>query len=408
VDSARGQYLLANRLWHTDGSFLERPIRLTALLARELPPRPPPTEFADMRAAWDALPRERQAELEGLRVVHSIVRSREQMGFTAEKFDAQTLKGHPAVEHPLVRTHPANGRKSLYLASHASPHRRMATRAGPRARGRADRVRDATSVRVLARLARARHGDVGRPLDHASRYALRRALPAQVAPGGRARGHNPSEFEIHRAAEPGAEETPCPRRTFRPPARSAPRKWRSRSSGSRISSRKSSYYSKDAGIPDEAYRMVSARTLYTLMAPSKKRGPMSARPGIVTGENLSVIIAECPPGDKPMLHAHFHTIEHFFCLTGRFLIRWGDHGEHETVLEPFDLIRVPRAVCRDFTNISDQTGVPARADHRLVRGRLQRHRVRARGERALQGALRRSRVSEARIDRVLVHEIARA
>jgi len=120
LDSARGQYLLANRLWHTDGSFLERPIRLTALLARELPPRPPPTEYADMRAAWDAVPRERQAELEGLRVVHSIVRSREQMGFTAEKFDPQTLKRHPAVEHPLVRTHPVNGRKSLYLASHAS------------------------------------------------------------------------------------------------------------------------------------------------------------------------------------------------------------------------------------------------------------------------------------------------
>lgn len=117
----------------------------------------------------------------------------------------------------------------------------------------------------------------------------------------------------------------------------------------------STYYAKDAGIPDEAYRMVSARTLYTLMAPSKKAGPMSARPGIVSGDNLSVIIAECPPGDKPMLHAHFHTIEHFFCLSGRFLIRWGDHGEHETVLEPFDLIRVPRAVCRDFTNISDRT-----------------------------------------------------
>src|SRR4051812_18556989 len=117
----------------------------------------------------------------------------------------------------------------------------------------------------------------------------------------------------------------------------------------------STYYAKDAGIPDEAYRMVSARTLYTLMAASQKAGPMSACPGIVTGENLSVVIAECPPGDKPMLHAHFHTIEHFFCLTGRFLIRWGDRGEHETILEPFDLIRVPRAVCRDFTNISDQT-----------------------------------------------------
>lgn len=117
----------------------------------------------------------------------------------------------------------------------------------------------------------------------------------------------------------------------------------------------SSYYAKDAGIPDEAYRMVSARTLYTLMAPSQKAGPMSARPAIVADENLSIVIAECPPGDKPMLHAHFRTFEHFFCLKGKFLIRWGDQGENETVLEPFDLIRVPKAVCRDFTNISDDT-----------------------------------------------------
>jgi alpha-ketoglutarate-dependent 2,4-dichlorophenoxyacetate dioxygenase len=119
-DSPHGAYMLANQLWHTDGSFLEKPIRLTGLLARELPPRPPATEYADMRAAWNALAPERQAELDNLQVVHSILRSREQMGFTLDKFDAQTLRDHPAVTHPLVRTHPANGRKSLYLASHAS------------------------------------------------------------------------------------------------------------------------------------------------------------------------------------------------------------------------------------------------------------------------------------------------
>ena len=117
----------------------------------------------------------------------------------------------------------------------------------------------------------------------------------------------------------------------------------------------SAYYSKDQGIPDEAYETVTAKTLYTLMAPSQKAGPMSAQPAILTRDNLSVIIAECPPGDKPMLHAHFFTVEHFFCLSGRFRIRWGDEGEHETVLEPFDMIAVPPGVCRDFTNITDQT-----------------------------------------------------
>jgi uncharacterized RmlC-like cupin family protein len=68
-----------------------------------------------------------------------------------------------------------------------------------------------------------------------------------------------------------------------------------------------------------------------------------------------VIIAECPPGDKPMLHAHFHTTEHFFCLKGRFRIRWGDEGEQEIHLDPYDMVAVPKGVCRDFTNVSDET-----------------------------------------------------
>jgi uncharacterized RmlC-like cupin family protein len=114
-------------------------------------------------------------------------------------------------------------------------------------------------------------------------------------------------------------------------------------------------YQKDQGIPDAAYSMLTAKTLYTLMAPAQKAGPMSARPGITTEDKLSAIIAECPPGDKPMLHAHFQTYEHFFCLKGRFKIRWGDQGQHEIILDPFDMIRVPKAVCRDFTNITDET-----------------------------------------------------
>ncbi len=118
-DSVQSVYLRANLLWHTDGSFNQPPVRLTALLARELPPEPPPTEYADMRAAWEALPAAKQAELEGLQVEHSILRSREQMGMTAEQFSSETLARQP-VTHPLVRVHPVNGRKSLYLASHAS------------------------------------------------------------------------------------------------------------------------------------------------------------------------------------------------------------------------------------------------------------------------------------------------
>lgn len=119
-DSAQGMYMKANALWHTDGSQAQPPIRLTALHARLLPPDPPPTEFADMRAAWDALPASRQAELEGLQVVHSIFWSREQIGMRMEDFSEETRAQMQPVVHPLVRIQPRNGRKSLYLASHAS------------------------------------------------------------------------------------------------------------------------------------------------------------------------------------------------------------------------------------------------------------------------------------------------
>ena len=108
------------------------------------------------------------------------------------------------------------------------------------------------------------------------------------------------------------------------------------------------------GIPLEAYEAATAKKLYTLMAP-RNAGSMSAAPAIVTEDVLSVIIAECPPGNKPMPHAHHHTVEHFFCLRGRFRIRWGDRAEHELYLDPWDMVAVPKAVRRDFTNVTDET-----------------------------------------------------
>ena len=116
----------------------------------------------------------------------------------------------------------------------------------------------------------------------------------------------------------------------------------------------SAMYQDDTGIPREAYELMAAKTLYLLMAPESQGGPMAQKPAIAGEKGLSVIIARCPPGDKPMLHAHFRTHETFMCLTGRFRIRWGDRGEHETDLKPFDMIAVPPGVCRDFTNVSDE------------------------------------------------------
>ena len=112
----RRQYGLANRLWHTDASFQDPPGRYSMLFAVALPPVAADTQFADMRAAWDALADDRKAQLEGLRVHHSIAYSRQLLGFEFSAREQEILKG---AVHPLVRKLPY-GRKSLYLASHAS------------------------------------------------------------------------------------------------------------------------------------------------------------------------------------------------------------------------------------------------------------------------------------------------
>ena len=119
-NSARGMYLRANLLWHTDGSQAQPPIRLTALSARRLPAVPPDTEYADMRAAYDALSLARKAEIEDMKVEHSIFYSRSKMGMKMSDWTKDAVKNRPPVMHPLVRINPLTGRKSLYLASHAS------------------------------------------------------------------------------------------------------------------------------------------------------------------------------------------------------------------------------------------------------------------------------------------------
>ena len=117
ADSMQAVYLKANLLWHTDGTQVQPPLRVTALSARTLPPVPPDTEYADMRAAWDAMPEDKKSVIQGLRVEHSLSASRAKIGLT--KLSDETLAKRPPVVQPLVRTH-ASGRKSIYLSSHAS------------------------------------------------------------------------------------------------------------------------------------------------------------------------------------------------------------------------------------------------------------------------------------------------
>jgi alpha-ketoglutarate-dependent 2,4-dichlorophenoxyacetate dioxygenase len=116
-DDRRRAYSLGNRLWHTDASFQDPPGRYSMLHAKVIPPAGADTEYADMRAGWDALPPERRAQLESLRAHHSIAYSRQTLGFEFSKDEEDALTG---AIHPLVRTLPRSGRRALYLASHAS------------------------------------------------------------------------------------------------------------------------------------------------------------------------------------------------------------------------------------------------------------------------------------------------
>jgi alpha-ketoglutarate-dependent 2,4-dichlorophenoxyacetate dioxygenase len=108
---------LGNRLWHTDSSFKAIPARYSLLSARAIPGEGGETQFADMRAAYDALPGTMKARLEGLVAEHSVLYSRSTIGFS--DFTDEERARLPPVPQMLVRTHPSSQRKTLYLASHA-------------------------------------------------------------------------------------------------------------------------------------------------------------------------------------------------------------------------------------------------------------------------------------------------
>ena len=117
ADTRQRMFQLGNRLWHTDSSFKRLPARASLLYARTIAPLGGHTEFADERAAYDALPEATKRRLDGLVAEHSIFNSRARLGFT--NFSEEERQSMPPVPQVLVRTIPESGRKSLYLASHA-------------------------------------------------------------------------------------------------------------------------------------------------------------------------------------------------------------------------------------------------------------------------------------------------
>jgi len=113
---------LGNRLWHTDGSFRRVPAALSMLYAHRVPGSSPrgngETEFADMRAAYDALSEQQKADIADLVALHDIAWSRGQLGFSELLFGEKQVL--PPVPQRVVRTHPGSGRKVLYVAAHAA------------------------------------------------------------------------------------------------------------------------------------------------------------------------------------------------------------------------------------------------------------------------------------------------
>ncbi|PPQ31824.1 TauD/TfdA dioxygenase family protein [Rhodopila globiformis] len=114
---------LGNRLWHSDSSFKRVPARFSLLSARVIPNQGGETQFADMRAAWDALSDRMKARVEGLVCEHSQLFSRGSIGF-CDWSEEERARMAP-VPQVLVRTHPGSGRKSLFLSSHAGRIRGM-------------------------------------------------------------------------------------------------------------------------------------------------------------------------------------------------------------------------------------------------------------------------------------------
>jgi alpha-ketoglutarate-dependent 2,4-dichlorophenoxyacetate dioxygenase len=116
-ESRKRMFELGNRMWHTDSSFRKVPAKASLLYSRSIPPVGGQTEFADMRAAYDALDDDMKQRLHGLVAEHAIMYSRRKLGFN--DFSDEENQLLPPVPQALVRRHAGSGRSGLYLASHA-------------------------------------------------------------------------------------------------------------------------------------------------------------------------------------------------------------------------------------------------------------------------------------------------
>ena len=117
-DDPRLVAMLANQLWHSDSSFKNPSAKYSLLLACVVTEQGGETEFADMRAAYDALPKHLAAAIDGLVAEHSAFHSRMQLG--DRQYTDEDLAAFPPVQWPIVRVHPGSERKTLFIGAHAA------------------------------------------------------------------------------------------------------------------------------------------------------------------------------------------------------------------------------------------------------------------------------------------------
>ena len=135
-------FMLANQLWHTDSSFKRVPGKVSVLSAHEVPLSGGETEFADLRAAYDALDVATKERIEGLVAEHSIFYSRSLIGYT--EFSNEERAALPAVPQTIVRIHPEAERKDTLSSLTCVSHHRTADGTRSCASRRADYIRDPT------------------------------------------------------------------------------------------------------------------------------------------------------------------------------------------------------------------------------------------------------------------------
>jgi len=177
-EDRRRLFGLGNMLWHSDSSFKPTPAKYSLLHARVLP-KPGPlgngnTEFADMRAAYDALDDEVKAEINDLVCEHSQQYSRGVLGFD---FTEEERLRNPPVPQRLVRRHPGSGRRSLFLSAHAGAIRGMPV---PEARALLRDLTEHATQRKFVYAHEWRLGDLVMWDNRAMMHRARRYDPSEV------------------------------------------------------------------------------------------------------------------------------------------------------------------------------------------------------------------------------------